>query len=167
MEEKSKMANQLLSMSKVKSILRLLQQGISKRKIAERSRVSRKTVDKYEAIFDLHPLSRLELLRLSDKELYSVIAPPAEHEVSHEDLYTLFPRYEQELKRIGVTKLHLWESYKETYSEGVQYSQFCEHFRRYLKSQQISYVHEHKSGDKLMVDFAGKNFILQMPKQES
>lgn len=64
MEEKSKIANQLLSMSKVKSILRLIQQGISKRKIAERCRVSRKTVDKYEEIFDSHPLDRLELLRL-------------------------------------------------------------------------------------------------------
>ena len=154
------MANQLLSMSKIKSILRLLQQGISKRKIAERCRTSRKTIDKYEVIFNQHPLSHTELLRLSDKELFSVIAPPAEHEVGHDDLYNLFPHYEQELKRIGVTKLLLWESYKETYPEGVQYSQFCEHFRRYLKSQQLSYVHEHKAGDKLMVDFAGKKLHL-------
>ena len=150
------MANQLLSMSKVKSILRLIQQGLSKRKIAERCRTSRKTVDKYESIFNQHPLSLAELLRLSDKELFSVIAPPSEHEVGHDDLYNLFPYYEQELKRTGVTKLLLWETYKETYPEGVQYSQFCEHFRRYLKGQQLSYVHEHKAGDKLMVDFAGK-----------
>ncbi|MEO5581902.1 MAG: IS21 family transposase [Saprospiraceae bacterium] len=151
-------------MSKVRSILRLIQQGLSKRKISVRCRVSRKTIDKYEEIFSQHPLSYLELLRLSDKELYSVIAPPSQREVSHEDLYHLFPHYERELKRIGVTKLQLWEKYKEDHSEGVQYSQFCEHFRRYLKSRQLSYVHDHKAGDKLMVDFAGKKLHLTDPE---
>lgn len=154
------MANQILSMSKVRSILRLLGQGKSKREIARRCRVSRNSIDKYASIFDDHPLGLKELLKLTDKELYSVIAPPAGHETTHEELYTLFPQYENELKRIGVNKLSLWEEYKNDYPLGVQYSQFCEHFNRYLKAQQLSYIIDHKAGDKLMIDFAGKKLCI-------
>ncbi len=150
-------------MSKVKSILRLLSAGESKRLISERMNASRKTVDKYESIFVQHPLNYKELLKLSDKELMSVIAPPAAHAPTNDELYGLFPDMERELKRVGVTKLFLWEKYKEDYVDGVQYSQFCEHFRRYQKSQKLSYVFEHKPGDKLMVDFAGKKLFLTDP----
>lgn len=150
-------------MSKVKSILRLLSAGESKRLISERLNASRKTVDKYESIFVQHPLSYKELLNLSDKELMSIIAPPATHAPTNDELYGLFPDMERELKRVGVTKLFLWEKYKECYSDGVQYSQFCEHFRRYQRSQKLSYVIEHKPDDKLMVDFAGKKLFLTDP----
>lgn len=150
------MSNLLLSMSKLKRILRLLNQKSPKRQIADRCEVSRNTIDKYEQIFSNHPLSYQEILNLSDKEIYSIIAPPALHDISHEDLYLLFPNYESELKKKGVTKLLLWEEYKEQFPNGVQYSQFCEHYRRYIKANQLSYTHEHKAGDKLMVDFAGK-----------
>lgn len=150
-------------MSKAKSILRLLNAGESKRLISVRMKTSRKTVDKYESIFSQHPLGYKELLKLSDKELMSIIAPPAVHAPTNDELYGLFPDMERELKKVGVTKLFLWEKYKEEYEDGVQYSQFCEHFRRYQKSQKLSYVFEHKAGDKLMVDFAGKKLFLTDP----
>lgn len=150
------MSNQLLSMSKIKRILKLLHQNTSKRLISQRCEVSRNTVDKYEQIFECHPLSYSELIKLSDRELYSIIAPRALHEVTHEDLYMLFPKYEDELKKPGVTRLVLWEEYKEQYPQGVQYSQFCDLLVRYQRNLQVSYMHEHKAGDKLMVDFAGK-----------
>jgi len=67
---------------------------------------------------------------------------------------------EQSLKRVGMTRFLLWQDYKEKYPSGVQYSRFCEHFNRYLKSNALSYVFEHKAGDKLMVDFAGKKLHL-------
>lgn len=69
------MANQFLSMSKARRILRLLIEKVSKRDISVKCEVSRNTVDKYVSIFHLHPLGLIELLKLSDKELYSVIAP--------------------------------------------------------------------------------------------
>lgn len=97
-------------MSKVKSILRLLSAGESKRLISERMNASRKTVDKYESIFVQHPLNYKELLKLSDKELMSVIAPPAAHAPTNDELYGLFPDMERELKRVGVTKLFCGKS---------------------------------------------------------
>ena len=80
------MANQILLMSKAKKILKLLAQGVSKRLISELCQVSRNTVDKNELLFQSHPLGFDGLQKLSDKELYSVIAPPAVHEPTHEEL---------------------------------------------------------------------------------
>jgi transposase len=157
------MANQILLMSKVKKILKLLSQGASKRSISEQCRISRNTVDKYATIFQSHPLGYSGLLKLSDKELYSVIAPPAEHEPTHDELYGLFPDMLNKLSRKGVTRLMLWEEYKSDYPQGVQYSQFCEHFKRFERTQKITSILEHKAGDKMMVDFAGKKPKLTDP----
>lgn len=140
-------------MSKVKKVLKLLQQNKSKRSISELCRISRNTVDKYEKIFREHPLSYSGLLELTEKELYSVIAPPAQEIPSHKELYGLFPDIVNHLSRKGVTRLMVWEKYKEDYPQGVQYSQFCEHLRRYEKSQKISAVLDYKAADKMMVDF--------------
>jgi transposase len=157
------MANQILLMSKAKKILKLLDEGLSKRSISELCQVSRNTVDKYAQLFQSHPLGLDGLRKLSDKELYSVIAPPAAHEPTHEELYGLFPEMLNKLSRKGVTRLMLWEDYKSEYPEGVQYSQFCEHLKRFERTQKITSILEHKAGDKMMVDFAGKKPKLTDP----
>ena len=157
------MANELLSMNKVKKILKLLHVGTSQRQICVLARVHRLTVRKYEGIFTNHPFSYGQLLRLSDKELDQIVATPITENPTIAALNVLFPQMEIELKRKGVTKHFLWERYLETNTEGVKYSQFCEYFRGYLKNKNISYVFEHKAGDKLMIDFAGKKMELIDP----
>jgi transposase len=154
------MANIPITMSKVKNILRFLSDGLSKREIADRTRSSRKTVDKYEGIFVSHPFDYHKLLQLTNKELFSIIAPASEQSPSHIELYGLFPSMSEQLKKRGITKQLLWEDYKQKYPEGVQLSQFYEHFGRYNKSVNISYVFEHKPADKLMIDFAGEKLYL-------
>lgn len=158
------MANQIVSMKKLRKLLKLTLEAYSERKISKLTGMSRNTIDKYNEVFDKHPLSYQQLLKLTDKELYSVVYPPAEHNPSHEELYRLFPEMEQRLPKVGVTKLSLWEEYKSKYPQGVQYSRFCEHFKRYEKSQQLSYVFDHKAGDKAMVDFAGKKMHIVDPQ---
>jgi transposase len=147
-------------MSKAKKILKLLSQGRSKRSISELCRVSRNTVDKYAAIFEAHPLGYDGLLKLTEKEFYSVIAPPADNEPTHNELYGLLPGMLKRLSIKGMTRLMLWEEYKGKYPQGVQYSQFCEHLRRFEKTQKITMMLDHKAGDKMMVDFAGKKLKL-------
>lgn len=60
-----------------------------------------------------------------------------------------------ELRKKGVTLMLLWREYREQQQDGVAYSQFCEHYRRYTK--QISPVMRqvHKAGEKTFVDYAG------------
>lgn len=138
----------------------MLSQGVSKRKIAEQTRSSRKTVDKYEQIFSSHPFSYEKLLSLSHKELSSIIAPCSEHTPTHRELYGLFGGMLERLKKRGVTVQLLWEEYKAEYPDGVQLTQFYEHLNRYKKSLDVSYVFEHKAADKLMVDYAGQKLYL-------
>jgi transposase len=147
-------------MNKLKEVLRYLAEGRSKREISKRTQMSRNTLEKYLRVFQSHPLSFKELLKLSDSELYAIVPQPMESKPYHERLYDLFPEMSSELKRVGMTRYLLWERYLKENPEGVKYSQFCEHFNRYLSAQKLSYVFEHKAGDKLMVDFAGKKLHL-------
>ena len=159
------MANQIISMNKLRKLLKYCLEGMSLRQISKLTGMSRNTIDKYKDLFDQHPLSYKELLKLTDKELYSIVLPPALNERADlQILYGLFPVMEEKLKRVGVTKLLLWEDYKTQNPTGLQYSRFCEHFSRYLKSQHISYVLDHKAGDKLMIDFAGKKLHIINPE---
>jgi transposase len=150
------MANQIVSMNKLKQYLKLSLKGYSYRQISEMTSMSRNTLSKYKDMLDKHPLSYEEMLKLSDKELYSIVYPPSEEKPTHDELYGLFPEMDNQLSRIGMTKFILWEQYKLQYPDGVQYSQFCEHYRRYQQSQKLSFVFEHRAADKVMVDFAGK-----------
>lgn len=151
-------------MARLKKFLKLSLEGKSQRQIRELTGMSRNTITKYREVFNKHPLTQRELIKMSDKELYSIVYPVSEDKAEHDMLYSLFPRMDVQLSRVGVTKLILWEQYKEDYPDGVQYSQFCEHYRRYEKSQQITCVLEHKAGDKMMVDYAGKKLYLTDPQ---
>ncbi|NMT18162.1 IS21 family transposase, partial [Vibrio parahaemolyticus] len=47
-----------------------------------------------------------------------------------------FAQYAVELKRKGMTKMLLWQEYHEQYQEqAYAYTQFCEHFTRWFKTQ--------------------------------
>lgn len=64
----------------------------------------------------------------------------------------------EELRRVGVNRMVLWQEYKEKNPGGYSYSQFCYHFQHWNSSQKSSLHIEQKPGDKLYVDFAGKKF---------
>ena len=61
-----------------------------------------------------------------------------------------------------MTRRLLWQQYLSTVEKGIplSYTQFCHHFRLYHQSQQVSMHLEHKAGEKLFVDFAGKKLSL-------
>lgn len=154
------MANQILSMNKLHLILRLLLEGESRRHISRTSEVSRKTVDKYVHIFNSHPFSLFELQKLGEYDLQQIVKPGFKQKPTLVALNEYFPTVVKELKKVGITKQFLWNRYSSKFADGVGYSQFCEHFNTYLKSQELSYVFEHKAADKLMVDYAGKKLYL-------
>lgn len=154
------MANQILSMNKLHLILRLLVEGRSQRSISRTAEISRGSVAKYVAIFASQEFSLSELLTLSEFELQQIVKPNFKQKPSLEVLYASFPKAIKELKKVGVTKQFLWDIYKQAHPNGVAYSQYCEHLNKYLKTQALSYVFEHRAGDKLMVDYAGKKLHL-------
>jgi transposase len=64
--------------------------------------------------------------------------------------------YQDELKRTGVTRQLLWEEYVAAHPGGYSYSQFCYHLQQIAKTARPTMHLEHKPGDKLYIDFAGK-----------
>jgi transposase len=67
-----------------------------------------------------------------------------------------FSEVQRELRRKGVTLQLLWMEYKERFPAGYQYSQYCEHYRRWRRCVDVVMRQEHKAGEKLFVDFAGQ-----------
>ncbi len=151
------MANNPISMIKIRQILRLHSQGCSKVQIAARTGIARNTLKKYLKDFTGSDLSFEELNTLSDKDLEDLFIKPEEKPVNErlQTLFSLFPAIDKELKRKGVTRELLWEEYKRDHPDGLGKSQFKHYFAQW-KAQVNPTMHmEHKAGDKLYVDFAG------------
>jgi transposase len=50
--------------------------------------------------------------------------------------------------------LHL--EYLQHHPDGYRYTAFCEHYRRWLKTKQLSMRQDHRAGDKAFVDYSGR-----------
>lgn len=61
----------------------------------------------------------------------------------------------QELKRKHVTLDLLWREYKAIHPQGIQYSAFCEHYRKWSAKLNVSMRQQHEPGHKMFVDYAG------------
>lgn len=62
----------------------------------------------------------------------------------------------KELRGVGVTRELLWQEYRAEHPGGYSYSQFCEHLGRHVGQRDLTLALDHKPGEVLMVDFAGK-----------
>jgi len=74
----------------------------------------------------------------------------------YQELEKEFPYIEKELGRKGVTLRLLWEEYKQGRLFWYEYSQFCYHYQTWRGVRAVRLHIEHKAGDKMFVDFAGK-----------
>jgi len=71
-------------------------------------------------------------------------------------LEAYFPEMDKLLKEPGYTRQLLWERYRRVTPSGFGYSQFCYHYSQYCGSKDVVMHFEHKYGDKLFIDYAGK-----------
>jgi len=75
-----------------------------------------------------------------------------------------FPAVCQELKGKGVTKLLLWQEYRQRHpDDGYSYAQFCHRYRVWLGYQQRSMRQIHRAGEKLFVDYCGPTMTIVNP----
>jgi len=137
-------------MLKTREILRLKKAELSLRDIARAAGCGKTTVSEV--------LARAEVAKLSwptdlnDKELISLLYPPAiKHSTSPEpDMEYVF----YEMRKKSVTLMLLWEEYKETYPQGLMYSQFTSRYREFKKANKLTMHIEHKAGEEMQVDWA-------------
>lgn len=151
------MANNLLSMSKIRQILRLYSQERSKLLIAQQTGVSRNTIKKYLKEFSQSGLSFAEITELNDKDLEELFVHPEDKPINTKlhYLHSLFPSMDKELRKKGITRQLLWQEYKSKNIDGAGRSQFNYYFALWKKQVNPTMRIEHKAGDKLFVDFAG------------
>jgi transposase len=129
------MANNPISMSKIRHILRLHSQGRSKLVISAQTGVARNTLKKYLKEFTGSGLSFAEIDSLSDKDFEDLFIKPAGKPQQAKDrlelLLMLFPSIEKELKRKGMNRQLLWEDYKRNHPDGFGRSQFNAYYRQW------------------------------------
>lgn len=160
-----KMANKTTTMSKIRQILRLHTQGVSKKKISLLTGTTRNTVKKYLQKFNREQFTFDTISAMSDYELsmrFSSIedVKPDPRLVA---LQQLFPDIEKQLKRQGVTLTMLWEQYKSQHPDGYGHTQFYRYYRLWANQVKPVMHIEHKAGDKMYVDFAGKKLSITDP----
>lgn len=145
-----------LSMRKIKEVLRLrweCQQ--SQRQIAVQCAISRPCVNDYVRRAQEAGLSWPLPESLDEAQLERLLFPPAPQLPAAERGVPDWPAVFMELKKKNVTKMLLWQEYRATHPKGYNYSWFCDHYRRWLGSRNLSMRQNHRAGEKLFVDYAG------------
>lgn len=154
------MSNNFIHMNKLKQILKMYSQSMSKLSISETTGVSRNTVKAYIRAFETLDKSFEELDTLSDSALNELFKRQSKirHETEVKELYEFFPAAEKKLARRGTTVFDLCKEYIITYPEGLGRTAFYRHYEMYKKRVNPSMHMEHKAGDKMFIDFAGETY---------
>ena len=158
------MQTRKVTMNKLREMLRLRQIcGLTLRKIARVMKLSRPVVTEYLARCEAIGLDYETAKELPDDALQARLRTVGKDESDDTRYQTLQERFaymSKELTRVGVTRMRLWEEYKRDHPDGYGYSQFCHHYQRWARQQKLSMHIEHKAGEELFVDFAGKKLAI-------
>lgn len=152
------MATNFKRMDEIKSVIRTYRTTQSIKATARMMCVSKNTVRRYVRRLKEKGVSLIEVESKSDEELATLFYTIDEaYENNRQEVFTQKASYwVKELSKVGVTRKLLWEEYREEYSEGFSYSQFCDRLSRYTKRKDLTLAMNHPPGEKLMLDFAGK-----------
>lgn len=144
-------------MSKVRQILRMYTEGVSKSSISTRTGVSRNTVKKYIRDFISLGVSIEEINALKDSDLESMFMHEETKSIDdrYKTMLEFFPQMEKALKSKGMTKIKQWSVYIAAHPTGYRRAQFQLHYNRWSNKTKAVMRIEHKAGDKMYVDYAG------------
>jgi len=146
-------------MRKIKEVLRLKYDcGLSAREIARSCQVSRSTVADYLMRARAAGISWPEASGLTDTLIDERLfpTPPVPSSVKrpepdYEYIYNELRKY----RKFNLTLIQVWLEYKEEHPDGYQYSQFCEHYRRWKGGKLDYYMRqEHRYGEKVFIDYS-------------
>jgi len=151
------MAGNPKSMSQIKQLIQLHQQGKSIKFIARSLAISKNTVKSYLEKVASAEIDVDALLKLDDPILEGEFhaGNPAYKDERYEHFIGKLDYFAKELHRKGVTRMLLWEEYRQDYPQGYGHSQFSFHLAQQLIARKPSMVLQHTAGEKLFIDFAG------------
>jgi transposase len=150
------MAKARLSMRKIREILRLkLGLGRSHREVAKSLSVGLGSISEVVSRAKAAGLTLEDVEGLTEEELearvYGVRRLPRSRRPPPDLVWV-----DTELRKKGVTLQLLHVEYLEAHPDGHRYSRFCQLYREWKKKQRPTMRQEHRAGEKLFVDYAGK-----------
>ena len=153
------MSNKTIDMFKIRQILRLYADGYGSKFISKTTGIARNTIKKYLLQFVEQRLTIERIEAMSDAQMAKVFLKENPKPVNsrHADLEALLPELIVRLKKRGVTKQMVYEDYINRCPEGYKHSAFLERLNAFLGLTKPSMRVPHKAGDKLFIDFTGKN----------
>lgn len=155
-------------MRRIMEVLRLKWAcGLGDRAVAQGCSVSRSTVSKYVRRAREAGLSWPLPEGMTEEELARRLFPEARETETGRKVLPDWVQVHQELKRKGVTLRLVWEEYKQAHPQGLQYTQFCVHYRRWRDALDLPMRQSHKAGEKLFVDYCGHTVPVRNAKDGS
>lgn len=163
------MPNTPITMSKLRTIIRLYEDRCGLKIIAEMARTSRNTVKKYVSKWNSLAMSYDEFQGKSDaelNELFCVADKAAPPNPRMDSLLALMPQICKELGKKGMTRQKQWEKYIAVHPDGYGLTQFRLAIQRYQMITNPSMRMEHKAGDKMFVDYTGSKLWVYPPGEQ-
>ena len=147
-----------VSMRRIREILRLkYEAGATERAIARSIGVARSTValtlERVAAVRLGWPLPVTLTDRVLEATLYASAGRPQGSLGKPESDWTYVHR---ELRRPGVTRMLLWEEYRQAEPDGYGYSRWCELYRAWEGRLSPTMRQVHPAGERMFVDYAGQ-----------
>jgi transposase len=140
---------------KTTEVLRLRAAGISARQIARSVGVARITVAEYCRRADAAGVSWPLPDGLDDDALDALLFPPAAPGAERPVPDWAAVHKQLRSRRHHMTLRLLWLEWREQHPDGWAYSQFCEHYRRWLATKDVVMRLSYRAGERMFVDFAG------------
>ena len=150
------MAAERLPMRKLRELIRLkLEMKLSGRAIARSCGISPATASTYLALVAIAKLTWPLPPELDNDDALNRLLFPNEGRPVTGRPEPDWPHVHKELRRKHVTKLLLWQEYREANADGFEYSQFCDKYLRWAVHLTVTMRQSHRAGEKCFVDFSG------------
>ncbi len=149
------MPRKRLPVRKTTEVLRLRATGMSARQIARSVGVARITVAEYCRRADAAGVSWPLPDGLDDDALDALLFPKIEPATERPVPDWKAVHKELRSRRHHLTLRLLWLEWREQHPEGWGYSQYCEHYRRWLSTKDVVMRLHYAAGERMFVDFSG------------
>jgi transposase len=145
----------------VKQLIQLKIKGVSNRQCAQILQINRNTINDYVRCMVDTDVSFSVLLTYTDSQLRDLF-PQADTKdrARFKELLAYLPEDHEERLKVGFTFLNKWEDYRSRHREAYGYTQFMSHYHRLYSRPKASMRLEHKVGERLYVDYAGKKIFI-------
>jgi transposase len=147
----------IMSMDRIREVLRLKEQGYSQRDIHRSTGISRSCIQRYLGKAAACALSFSEASTQSNDELRERLERKIPGRQRASILDPDFRSVDQEYRsRKGVTLELLWLEWGETREQVYSYQTFCRRYREWCGEQKLVMRGEYEPGDRMCSDYAGE-----------